>query len=263
MLLLSKLLLVITLYYFLCNYKKEKKKLKLLTALFSCDRKSYLNLTLYSFFRHIRMYERNINLNFNFIDSGTYDRNHYVKEYKIRNVFYMNPNDPEYAYSLFWSYLHDSFVLFLEDDRPFILDIEKKLDIPYYIEEAIEVLTKTDIVKGITLRKDAIGDTLNKTIITRFGNITLCIMAFTSYYYSNGPAVYRVKELKLAGSFSSEVKMARLFRKRKWYTGFTYKGIKCINNDIYNTNCQGLSYHMGYNISTQPHKRKVCKVSLY
>lgn len=139
----------------------------LLAAIFSCDRSDFLNTSLYSFFYHVKNYEKRILVNFHFIDSGTNNRNYFVKYYKIENSFFMNPNDPEFSYRLFWSYLHSEFVLFLEDDRPFINNIEKHIIYPNYLEEAILILKRTNIVKGIILKRDGIGRVRKKRIKTK------------------------------------------------------------------------------------------------
>lgn len=94
--------------------------IKILAVMFSCDRNILLNNILESVMYHIKKYERNIDCNFHFVDSGTAQRHYYVKRYNLKNTFFMNPTDPENAYKMFWSYLHGSFALFLEDDRPFI-----------------------------------------------------------------------------------------------------------------------------------------------
>lgn len=241
-------------------------KIDLLTVLFSCDRSKFLNISISSFYHHVQIYENKINIIFNFIDSGTKDRMIYVQKYNIKNYFFMNPNDPEYSYRVFWSYLHGEFVLFLEDDRPFIRNIEEIIYYPNFIEESILVLNSTNEVKGIILKRDGVGKIYKKEILTYLGKHVVCILIKPpqNYFYTNGPSIYKVKYLLQAGVFLSEYLMANKFQRLTWYTGFTYKGIHCNTTNIYTTNCQGVSYHFGKEYSTlNMTKRKVCRVALY
>lgn len=247
-------------YYFLHHI--QKYKLKLLTVLFSCDRSNYLNITITTFYNHIHYYEPNIISNFHFVDSGTINRLEYVKQFKIKNIFFLNPTDPELTYNMFWTYLHGGFVLFLEDDRPFNKNIEKYIIYPNFIEESILILRKTNEVKGILLRnKDGISSI--KYIKTYLGNHILWVIKYPSsgFYYINSPAIYNIKYLKKTNYFNSEKLMNRKFRKLKWYTGITFKGLKCKSNKT-SAACQGVSYHLGKTYSTKS-KRNICKVYMF
>lgn len=241
-------------------------KVKLLTALFSCDRLSLLNYTLLSFFRHISIYEPNIFIDFYFLDSGSPNRTDIVNEYRIDNVFYMNPNYYTYSYGVFWSYLHGSYVLFLEDDRPFIINIEKKLIYPNYVEEAILVLKMTNDVAGILLKDDRYGRIKTKIINTYLGKHLLCILTVPpmNMYFTNGPAVYKVKTLLKTGCYISEEHIAKVFEKKKWFTGFMYRGLKNRNiNKTFTSLCQAVSIHNGWKKSTQKKNRSICTTSYY
>lgn len=253
------------LFSFFNIYHKSKIKYEnLLAVLFSCDRSEYLNKTILSFFSHMKKYEPNIRTNFYFVDSGTPDRLQYVKDYRILNTFFMNPNNPEYAYDMFYSYLHGNFVLFLEDDRPFVANIEKKIFYPNFIEESILILQKTDEVKGMILKIDQESVCENKTIITKLGVHELGILKNPpyGYYYCNGPAVYNIKYLKQIPDFISENNMASTFSRLKWYIGFTYKGLDCDISIRMTTKCQGVSEHIGIKNSTQS-SYTICINSMY
>lgn len=240
------------------------KQINILTALFSCDRSSILNKTIQSLFLHLYKYEKNIYINFNFIDSGTPNRYSFVDKYLIENYFFMNPNNPEYSYGMFFTYLHGSFVLLLEDDFPFIDKIEQKIIYPNFIEEAVLVLNKLKSVKGIILRKDRLGKVKILNVTSKLGNHIVCILTNPplNYYYTNGPAIYKVRSLLSVKYFKSEYLMANSFRIRKWYTAFTYRGISCSKRYLFTTQCQGLSTHLGYK-STQGGKHNICITSLY
>lgn len=256
------LLYIITLILFL--YIRKIYYLELLAVLFSCDRDELLNITLTNFFCHMKYYEPNVIFNFYFIDSGTSNRKYYVKYYNIKNYFYMNPTNPEFTYNMFWSYLYGDFVLFLEDDRPFIRNIERKIIYSNFIEESILVLKQNEYVKGITFKKDVSLNVTTMNIKTYLGYHLLCIIQkpIWQYYYSNGPSVYNTKFLLKTGDFISENIMALKFMRLKWYTGFTYKGIKCKSQNILSTKCQGISIHLGVGYSTKRQKN-ICKNYLY
>lgn len=238
--------------------------IKILTVLFSCDRNELLNRTISSFFEHMSKYDKNIKFNFYFVDSGTSNRVNYVKKYSIKNYFFLNPSNPEYTYNMFWSYLHGDFALFLEDDRPFIKSIEKSIIYNNFVEEAILILKKYKIVKGITFKNDYCGNISVKNIVTSLGKHILCIIVnpVENYYYVNGPSVYNIKYLLKTGNFESELHMAKTFRDLKWYTGFTFKGLKCKSNDIFKTSCQRITDHLGIVHSTKG-RRVICKNYMY
>lgn len=248
-------------YYYII--RKNEINTKLLTVLFACDRNDYLNITLNSFFNHINKYERIIVVYFYLVDSGTSTRLFYIEKYNIKNYFFLNPTNPEYTYNMFWSYLHGEFVLFLEDDRPFIKNIEKKIFYPNFIDESILILKIYKYVKGIILKQDRYGNITTKEIKTSLGSHTLCILINPplGYYYANGPAVYNVKYLLQTVNFVSERYMARMFYKLKWFTGFTYKGIRCKSQSILTTACQGISLHL--NSKTTQGKSNICKNYMY
>lgn len=198
------------------------------------------------------------------VDCGTSERSTYVEIYRIKNTFYMNPNNPEYTYNMFWSYLYGEFVLFLEDDRPFINNIEHNIIHSNFIEESILILRKNNNVKGITFKEDYYGNVITKNIKTHLGVHKLCIVTnpLGNYYYVNGPSVQNVRYLLKVNNFFSEIYMARLFMSLKWYTGFTYKGLKCNNNNSFTALCQGVSIHLGRGYSTKI-KRNICKNYMY
>lgn len=64
----------------------------------------------------------------------------------------MNPNDPEYSYGVFYRYMYGNYVLFLEDDRPFTLGIERKIINPNFIEEAIILLKNLKEIVTLTVQ---------------------------------------------------------------------------------------------------------------
>lgn len=144
---------------------------------------------------------------------------------------------------MFFTYLHGKYVLFLEDDRPF-KRIEKNIIYSNFVEEAILMLKKNKIVKGITFKNDN--------------------QPWRNYYYVNGPSVYNIKYLLNIKSFISESNMAAMFRKLQWYNGFTYKGIKFKFKDNLqqNVNLKDiLNSHLGIGYSTQHRKR--CRNYMY
>lgn len=253
-------------YIFFKGFNRNNRNIGLLTVLFSFDRSKLLNITFSSFFHHIYKYEKKTIINFHFVDSGTPDRLEYINKYNIKNVFYMNPNHAEYSYGMFWSYLHGSFILFMEDDWPFIRNIETHIFHPNFIEESILILQKTNLVKGIILKRDRIGKCIKRYIKTSIGDHILCILIKPplNFYYVNGPSIYKIDHLLQTGYFESELAMSFKFKQKKWYTGFTYKGINCSKTNPYTTKCQGVAYHMGKKYSTLNAKnRKVCNSYLY
>lgn len=251
-------------FYYTLNHKNIYY-LKLLTVLFSCDRSMLLNKTITNFFDHMKYYEPHVKYNLYFVDSGTLDRLKYIQHFRIRNIFFLNPTDPEYTYNMFWSYLHDEYVLFLEDDRPFIKGIERNVIYTNFIEESILILKTKKHVKGITFKKDVSISSTILNVKTYLGNHILCVIKvpiYNFYYYSNGPAVYGVKYLLKTGNFISENHMAKVFKEFKWYIGYTYKGIICKSHHNISAECQGISNHLGGRISTK-HKNSICKKFMY
>lgn len=260
--LISLSLLGGTIFYYY-YYKKHIDNLYLLVVLFSCDRNDFLNQTIRSFYYHMRNYEPNVLFNIYFVDSGTSNRLDYVKEYSIKNTYFLNPTNPEYTYDMFWSYLYGKYVLFLEDDRPFTQNIEKQIFYPNFIEESILILDKTDEVKGIMLKDEYPGKSEIKTIKTKLGHHTLCVLKHPpwGYYYGNGPAIYGIKYLLQTGDFISENNMAGTFGRLKWYVGFTYKGLKCNESILMTLACQNLTDHLGEKKSTK--SGGMCRTSMY
>lgn len=128
-------------------------------------------------------YEKKVKYNLYFVDSGTIDRLYFVELYSIKNTFFLNPTSADYTYNMFFTYLHGKYVLFLEDDRPF-KRIEKNIIYSNFVEEAILMLKKNKIVKGITFKNDN--------------------QPWRNYYYVNGPSVYNIKYLLNIKSFISE-----------------------------------------------------------
>lgn len=130
-----------------------------------------------------------------------------------------------------------------------------------FIEEAILILKEMDIVKGILLKGKFIEKCVIKLIKTKLGNHIVCIRhPNNNFYYSNGPSIYKIKDLLHTGDFKSEYGMGIFFKIRKWYTGFTYKVIECIKNTLTSA-CQTISLHLGEN-STKG-KTGICKRSIY
>lgn len=181
----------------------------------------------------------------------------------------MNPNTYEYSYGLIWSYIHGEFVLFLEDDRPFRLGIERFIIYPNYIEEATLLLKKINELKGILFKEYPTTATKTLNITTSLGQHILKVILKPphDYFFTNGPAIYRVSDLLKTGNYISENNIAKYFKANRWYTGFTYKRLSCketiiIKDEIYSSTCQGVSYHFDSS-STRYSNRKVCKISLY
>lgn len=238
--------------------------IELLTVLFSCDRSIFLNKTISSFYYHMQYYEPKIKFSFYFVDSGTSDRLNYIEKYNIKNIFFMNPNHYIYAYKMFWTYLHGEFVLFLEDDRPFIRRIENSIIYSNFLEEAILILKINKVVKGITFKNDYPGNITFKNIKTYLGIHILCIVKqpVGNYFYVNGPSIYNIKDLLQVNNFISESDVAFNFMNFKWYTGFTFKGIKCQDKNTFTSACQGISKHLGKGYSTYAGK-SICKNYMY
>lgn len=257
------IILFLFLFYFFLNHK-EKCNLKLLTVLFSCDRSSFLNKTIRSYFIHMNNYEPKIIYNLYFVDSGTYDRLNYVEYYNIKNTFYLNPSHYKYIYTMFWSYLHGEYILFLEDDRPFIESIERHIIYSNFVEESILILKSSELVKGITLKRDNPGYVRTLNVKTYLGNHILCIIEkpWANYYFSNGPSIYSIKHLLKTDNYISEEYMGKLFKKLKWYTGFTYKALQCKTKNNFSSECQGVSIHLGIGYSTQQ-KNNICRNYMY
>lgn len=101
-------------------------------------------------------------------------------------------------------------------------------------------------------------------IKSKLGNHTVCILVKPpfNFYYTNGPAVYKIESLLKIKNFKSESFMAYSFKIRKWYTAFTYRGLSCSKIHNFSTECQGLCNQLSLK-STHRGKRNICIKDLY
>lgn len=176
----------------------------------------------------------------------------------------MNPTKDNYVYNIAFSMLYLEYVLFMEDDRPFILDIESKIIYKNYIEEAVLVMNSLKNIYGITFKPDIPGDIIVKKVNTALGEHILCILyrPKADYYYVNGPTIYITKYLKLLKNYINEHSTALFFKKLNIYNAYTYKNISC-NSNKFSIVCQSASLHLDYDRKFSTNKNNRCKNYMY
>lgn len=257
----------LTVLYIIFNYYNIKeKKFSILIFLFSCNRELYLNKTINSIFYHLYKYDFNISFTFIYSDSGTKNRDYIIKKYKLLNVFYMNPSRYNYVYRIAFSFLYKKYVLFLEDDRPFIEKIEQQITYKNFIEEGLAILDISSSVYGITFKADISSVIKIIRIKSYLGYHILCIAIKPNndYYFVNGPTLYKTKYLKLLKDYINEHETALSLKNHSIYYGYTYKNLSCLGN-YFSIKCQSVSIHLDINKTYSTNKRKLnqCNIFLY
>lgn len=254
------------LYIILSYYNIKGNNFSILIFLFSCNRELYLNKTINSIFYHLYKYDYNISFTFIYSDSGTKNRDYIIKKYNLVNVFYMNPSSYNYVYRIAFSYLYKKYVLFLEDDRPFVEDIEERIIYRNFIEEGLAILDITSSVYGITFKPDISSEIKIIRIKSYLGYHILCIAIKPNndYYFVNGPTLYKTKYLKLLKDYINEHSTALSIKNHSIYYGYTYKNLTCLNN-FFSIKCQSVSVHLDRNktYSTNNRLYNQCNIFLY
>lgn len=249
--------IIIVIYLF---YKNMTNKIPiLLISVIACNRYVYLNKTLLSLSKHLLMYEKKLTYNFLYIDQGTKQRKQIIKQFNFHNVVLMNPIGYSLSFNIIFSYLYTKYVLFLEEDWETVYNIEKYILHPSFIMESIELLDKVKVIYGIILRElRDIEVSYSLSINTIMGRHTLYVLRIPKNRntFTNGPCIYRTKELKRLKYYVNEYLTSQYFKGINYILGFTYKGLYGGENS---TNIQYVMKHIGKNST----KHGLCNIWLY
>lgn len=115
----------------------------IIISLVSCNRFHYLNSSIQSITKHIKLYEKDISSTIIHFDQGTPERDFFINKYNIYNYFLMNPSGYAYSFQLLFSYVYTDFILVYEEDWVVIDQIEKKLKHKDFIYKSMKLLSNS------------------------------------------------------------------------------------------------------------------------
>lgn len=226
--------------------------------LYSCNRPEYLNKTIESILNHLDKYEKSCLFNIIWYDQGTTTRSLFIKQYSIKNSFFLNPMGYPYSFHLSFSYSPTDFVFILEDD--WVIDKQNfnKLRYKDFITLSIKLIENVDYVSGIVLRDFPLSSIkiITTTVDTKEMDMIIIDQPSCNMSFTNGPSIYKASVLSQIQEYISELLAGQWF----YYQGYR---LALFNN----SGCRFTQYvidtHVFYHIGYSSSRFGLCNNYLY